>query len=158
MGTLDTANINLTGNFKGNQPRFKAHLDANRTTAGTGYVKWNHSSGFNGNYFTDVKFNIGGGYNSSDTTFTVPETGLYFWHHIMSTNGSAPAQAYTSCEYFIDGTRYFTGWQAQTSGYQIWQSTSIIPLTAGNVVEFGGEWQNTVTMQPRSFIAMYLLG
>ena len=76
----------------------------------------------------------------------------------MSTNGSAPAQAYSSCEYFIDGTRYFTGWQNQTAGYQIWQSTSIIPLTAGNVIEFGGEWQNAVTMQPRSFIAMYLLG
>ena len=158
MGTLNTANINLTGNFDGNQPRFRASLDQNRTTVASGYIKWNHSNALNGNYFTNVEYNVGNGYNSSNTTFTAPASGLYYWKHVMATNGSAPATGYTSCEYYKNGTRRYGEWQKKDSGYQVWSSSDMIVASAGDVFEFGGEWQGQITFSNSSYISMYMLG
>ena len=76
MGTLNTANINLTGNFNGNQPGFRVTLDTTRALQGQGTHLWNSSSGLNGNFFTTVKFNIGNCFNTSTSVFTTPVTGL----------------------------------------------------------------------------------
>ena len=158
MGTLNTADINITGNFSGNQPRFKAKLDQSRATAGGGYIKWNSSNAFNGNYFTNVLFNVGGGYDSSNTTFTAPASGLYYWKHVMATNGSAPGTNYTSCEYYQNGNRNYGEWQKKDSGYQAWTASDMIEVSAGDVFEFGGEWQGQITFTNSSYISMYLLG
>ena len=78
MGTLNTANINLTGNFNGNQPGFRVTLDTTRALQGQGTHLWNSSSGLNGNYFTTVKFNIGNCFNTSTSVFTTPVTCLLY--------------------------------------------------------------------------------
>ena len=38
MGTLNTANINLTGNFNGNQPGFRVTLDTTRALQGQEHI------------------------------------------------------------------------------------------------------------------------
>ena len=160
MGTLNTANINLTGNFNGNQPGFRVTLDTTRALQGQGTHLWNSSSGLNGNFFTTVKFNIGNCFNTSTSVFTTPVTGLYYWNHNMSTNGSAGAQSYTSCEYYVNGSRNGRfGWQELPAGYQRWEGTDIIQLNAGVLVTFGGEWSNSsCSFTNQSHLMMYFLG
>ena len=160
MGTLNTANINLTGNFNGNQPGFRVTLDDTRALQGTGVRLWNSSNGLNGNFFTNVKFNIGGCFNTSTSVFTTPLTGLYYWNQNMSTNGAAGAQSYTSCEYYVNGSRTGKfGWQELPAGYQRWVGRDIIQLNAGDLVTFGGEWSNSsCSFINQSHIMMYFLG
>ena len=159
MGTLNTANINLTGNFNGNQPGFRVTLDATRALQGTGTKLWNSSDGFNGNFFTTVKFNIGNCFNTSNSVFTTPVTGLYLWNQVMSTGGSANSQSYSSCEYYINGSRIGrNGWSELPAGYQRWIATDYIQLTAGDLVTFGGEWQQTTSFNNQSHLMMYFLG
>ena len=159
MGTLNTANINLTGNFNGNQPGFRVTLDTGRALQGTGTRLWNSADGFNGNYFTTIKFNIGNCFNTSTSVFTTPVTGLYLWNQVMATGGSAASQSYSSCEYYINGSRIGrSGWQKKDSGYQRWTATDYIQLNAGDLVTFGGEWQQTTTFNNQSHLMMYFLG
>ena len=159
MGTLNTANINLTGNFNGNQPGFRVTLDTTRALQGTGTQLWNSANGFNGNYFTNVKFNIGNCFSTSTSVFTTPVTGLYLWNQNMATGGSAASQSYTSCEYYVNGSRIGKfGWQEMAAGYQRWEGTDIILLNAGDLVTFGGEWQQTTSFNNQSHLMMYFLG
>jgi len=159
MGTLNTANINLTGNFNGNQPGFRVTLDTSRALQGTGTHLWNASNGLNGNYFTTVKFNIGNCFNTSTSVFTTPATGLYLWNQVMSTGSGAASQSYSSCEYYVNGSRTGrSGWSELPAGYQRWTATDYIKLNAGDLVTFGGEWQQTTTFSNQSHLMMYFLG
>jgi hypothetical protein len=159
MGTLNTSNINLTGNFNGNQPGFRVTLDTNRALQGTGVQLWNASNGLNGNYFTTVKFNIGNCFNTSTSVFTAPATGFYLWNQVMATTGAGASQSYSSCEYYVNGTRTGkSGWSELPAGYQRWTATDYIQLNAGDLVTFGGEWQQTTTFNNQSHIMMYFLG
>ena len=159
MGTLNTANINLTGNFNGNQPGFRVTLDNSRALQGQGTHLWNSSSGLNGNYFTTVKFNIGNCFNTSNSVFTTPVTGLYLWNQVMATGSGATSQDYSSCEYYINGSRIGrNGWSELPAGYQRWIATDYIQLNAGDLVTFGGEWQQTTTFTNQSHLMMYFLG
>ena len=159
MGTLNTSNINLTGNFNGNQPGFRVTLDTSRALQGTGVQLWNASNGLNGNYFTTVKFNIGNCFNTSTSVFTAPATGFYLWNQVMATSSGGASQSYSSCEYYVNGTRTGkSGWSELPAGYQRWTATDYIQLNAGDLVTFGGEWQQTTTFNNQSHIMMYFLG
>tara|TARA_A100000164_G_C21429775_1_gene550484 strand:- start:95 stop:574 length:480 start_codon:yes stop_codon:yes gene_type:complete len=159
MGTLNTSNINLTGNFNGNQPGFRVTLDTSRALQGTGVQLWNASNGLNGNYFTTVKFNIGNCFNTSTSVFTAPATGFYLWNQVMATSSGGASQSYSSCEYYVNGTRTGkSGWSELPAGYQRWTATDYIQLNAGDLVTFGGEWQQTTTFTNQSHIMMYFLG
>ena len=78
----------------------------------------------------------------------------------MSTNGSAAAQSYTSCEYYVNGSRTGRfGWQELPAGYQRWVGRDIIQLNAGDLVTFGGEWSNSsCSFFNQSHLMMYFLG
>ena len=159
MGTLNTANINLTGNFNGNQPGFRVTLDNSRALQGTGTRLWNSADGLNGNYFTTVKFNIDNCFNTSTSVFTAPATGIYLWNQVMATGSGGASQSYSSCEYYINGTRIGrSGWSELPAGYQRWTATDYIQLNAGDLVTFGGEWQQTTTFTNQSHLMMYFLG
>jgi hypothetical protein len=159
MSTLIASHLSLSGKVTAsNQPGFRVTLDAQRTLQGTGTHMWNGASGFNGNYFTSVTYNIDTCFNTSNSTFTAPVSGIYFWNQVMCTNGSAPATDYTSCEYYVNGTRTGkSGWQEQPAGYQRWTSTDLIKLSKGDEVTFGGEWQNAATFESFSHLEMHLL-
>ena len=154
-------NVSSTGVVLTNTVAFKAGMNGNKTIGTPGVRMWNDANAFNGHHFTTIDYNIGSAYNSSNTTFTAPYAGLYYFSTWLATNGSAPAQNYTSGEYYINGSRKSNGWQKQNSGYQVWRSWDIFDLAKDDVVTFGGEWETTnATFEgsPRSWIMGYLIG
>ncbi len=154
-------NVSSTGVVLTNTVAFKASFSGDKAIGSAGVRMWTDANGFNGNIFTTIDYNIGGGWNGSNTTFTAPYAGLYYLSTWLATNNSAPAQNYTSAEYYINGSRRSNGWQKQNSGYQVWRSWDIFDLAKDDAITFGGEWEsNNVTFKgsPRSWIMGYLIG
>ena len=154
-------NISTTGVVTTNTVAFKACLNADATLGSGGVRMWNDANALNGHKFTSIDFNVGSAYNASNTTFTAPYAGLYYFSTWLATNNSGPAQSYTSCEYYINGTRRSNGWNELPAGYQVWRSWDIFDLSKNDAITFGGEWAATsVTFHgtPRSWIMGYLIG
>ena len=143
-GNISTdGNISTTGVVTTNTVAFKACLNADTTLGSGGVRMWNDANALNGHKFTSIDFNVGSAYNASNTTFTAPYSGLYYFSTWLATNASGPAQSYTSCEYYINGTRRSNGWQGKAQGYQNWTSCDIFDLSKNDAITFGGEWQTT---------------
>ena len=123
------------------------------------------SDGFIGKHFQTVcsydgliEVNIDNCFNTSTSVFTAPATGIYLWNQVMATGSGGASQSYSSCEYYINGTRIGrSGWSELPAGYQRWTATDYIQLNAGDLVTFGGEWQQTTTFTNQSHLMMYFL-
>ena len=126
---------------KPNHPYFRADLATSQQNVNLpdAAVKFSSSSGLNGHYFTDVKYNNGSHYNSSNSRFTAPVDGLYQFIQEIGIHGSGTTIAYLGCELYINDNRWNAGWSNQAAGYQVERRVWMIELNANDYVEPGYE-------------------
>ena len=126
---------------KPNHPYFRADLAASQSGANLpdGAYKFSGSSALNGHYFTDVKYNNGSHYNSSNSRFTAPVDGLYQFIQEIGISGSGTTISYFGCELYINDERWNAGWSNQAAGYQVERRVWMIELNANDYVEPGYE-------------------
>ena len=167
-----TAGIHIDSNCVVTTPNRPAFMAKLYTTAqiNNGHRRFTDSDGLkvNGNqghYLTRIDYNQGSHYNSSTTRFTAPVAGLYAFEVAISSNSSGPSSSYLSTEIYVNGTRYQTGWENQTSGYQHYRSTWHFELAANDYVEPAYESAQTVTVigannaeRFYTYFAGYLIG
>ena len=132
---INSSNIVTTPN----RPAFMAKLQQN-ATANNGHRLFSNSDGLtvNGNqghYLTRIDYNQGSHYNSGTTRFTAPVAGLYAFEVAISGSSSSSTSTYLSTEVYVNGSRYQTGWENQTGGYQHYRSTWHFELAANDYVE-----------------------
>ena len=126
---------------KPKHPYFRADLAASQNNANLpdGAVKFSASGGLNGHYFTEVKYNNGSHYNSSNSRFTAPVDGLYQFIQEIGIHGNGTAISYLGCELYINDDRWNGGWSNQAAGYQVERRVWMIELDANDYVEPGYE-------------------
>jgi hypothetical protein len=146
--TNDTIQMTIDGSgrvTKPNQPAFEAYVATGSSAVlPTGIHKFSSSSAFNSHVFTNINFNIGSHYNSSNSRFTAPAAGRYLIYGGVATS-SASSSAYMSYEFYISGTRKADGWNAKPGGYHKESSWRIFNLAANDYVEPG--YENGSAMQ-----------
>ena len=129
--------IDGSGNVtKPNQPAFEAFVaTGSGSTLASGIRLFSNASAFNGHVFTNLNFNIGSHYNSSNSRFTAPVAGRYLMYGGLATNSNNPSSAYLSYEFYINGSRRTNGWNAKAGGYNKESTFKIFNLSAGDYVE-----------------------
>ena len=105
------------------------------STLASGIRLFSNASAFNGHVFTNLNFNIGSHYNSSNSRFTAPVAGRYLMYGGLATNSNNPSSAYLSYEFYINGSRRTNGWNAKAGGYNKESTFKIFNLSAGDYVE-----------------------
>lgn len=145
------------------QPSFEAITN----TAGTmssGTKEFSNSTAFNGHVFTIIAHNIGSHYNSANSRFTAPVTGLYEIYGGMASHGANATTAYQSFEFYINGVRKWDGWNNKGTGYQKERTRRTFLLTAGDYVTPGYESAEVMTLlvgttsSPYVHFGGYLIG
>jgi len=148
FGTNSIERMKIDGSgrvTKPNQPAFEAYVATGSSAVlPTGIHKFSSSSAFNSHVFTNINFNIGSHYNSSNSRFTAPAAGRYLIYGGVATS-SASSSAYMSYEFYISGTRKADGWNAKPGGYHKESSWRIFNLAANDYVEPG--YENGSAMQ-----------
>ena len=94
-----------------------------------------------------TRFNVGNHWSTTDSRFTVPVTGIYFFHGEVRLN-SLGAGHYTWAKIFVNGNAHVHGDlenSADAVNYRQAAVTAIIQLNAGDYVEFWETTYNTTT-------------
>ena len=144
FATANTERLRVDQNgivTKPNHPYFRADLATSQQNVNLpdGAVKFSASGGLNGHYFTEVKYNNGSHYNSSNSRFTAPVDGLYQFIQEIAFHGSGTTIAYLGCELYVNDNRWNAGWSNQAAGYQVERRVWMIELDANDYVEPGYE-------------------
>ena len=137
------------------QPSFLA-IAASGGTLSAGVHTFAGASAYNAHIFTNIAHNIGSHYNSSNSRFTAPVTGLYQFYGSMATDSGQSAAAYLSFEFYINGTRHRDGWDNHTVGYQKTSTVKTAYLNAGDYVYPGYEAAQIFTLLGGSLTAQYV--
>ena len=137
------------------QPSFLA-IAASGGTLSAGVHTFAGASAYNAHIFTNIAHNIGSHYNSSNSRFTAPVTGLYQFYGSMATDSGQSATAYLSFEFYINGTRHRTGWDNHAVGYQKTSTVKTAYLNAGDYVYPGYEAAQIFTLLGGSLTAQYV--
>lgn len=140
------------------QPNFLASLNSN-ATLGSGWNK------FTAGLFTRVHHNIGGHFATSTNRFTAPVAGMYVFFGCLASDGTQASSAYLGYEFYVNGTRKWSGWNVKATGYQKETYFRVFQLAAGDYVEPGYESAVTFTAlgaasvdNPYTHFGGYLLG
>ena len=125
MGTLNTTNINLTGqSLRPNLPAFHVSRRGGNVSSNNYVV------------FDQVSYNNGNHYNNSDGKFTAPVTGIYFFSAWNFTGGTS------SFSLRINGSIFGEYTWDDTGGCATW----VCPMTANQYAQIytqGYTWRGT---------------
>ena len=123
---------------------------------GNGVQAFQNAAAYGAHTFTNIAHNIGSHYNSSNSRFTAPVSGLYQFYGSMATDSGQSTTAYLSFEFYINGARHRDGWDNHTSGYQKTSTLKAVYLNAGDYVFPGYEAAQTFTLLGGSLTAQYV--
>jgi hypothetical protein len=111
-----------------------------------------------------VLLNVGGNYNSSTSTFTVPVTGIYIFGGMTRIDVNS---SYVYTEIYINGTRLYNATNELTglsttgfSGFTSGSFQTIVSLSANDSVKcgFGSSAGNPIAINGQTHWYGYLLG
>ena len=136
------------------QPSFLAISSGG--TMGNGVQAFQNAAAYGAHTFTTIAHNIGSHYNSSNSRFTAPVSGLYQFYGSMATDSGQSTTAYLSFEFYINGARHRDGWDNHTSGYQKTSTLKAVYLNAGDYVFPGYEAAQIFTLLGGSLTAQYV--
>jgi len=137
-----------------NQPSFLAISSGGTMSAGV--QAFQNAAAYGAHTFTNIAHNIGSHYNSSNSRFTAPVTGLYQFYGSMATDSGQSAKAYLSFEFYINGARHRDGWDNHAVGYQKTSTVKTAYLNAGDYVYPGYESAQIFTLLGGSLTAQYV--
>jgi len=135
------------------QPCFNAVLNAD----------WDYTGGGNRALvpFDDVRFNVGGHFNTGTSKFTAPVSGKYLLTARLSTNSVATGN-YFSVDFMKNDSSYSLGWNGDDgTNYRFVAASVIMDMAANDTAHIGTEIANNVKIEgnsDRSFFAGYLIG
>ena len=137
MGTLNTTNINLTGqSLRPNLPAFHVSRRGGNVSANNYVV------------FDQVFYNNGNHYNNSDGKFTAPVTGIYFFSAWHFTNGTS------AFSLRINGSQFGEYTWDDTGGCATW----VCPMTANQYAQIYTKYTWRGTSDYHNAFCGYLIG
>ena len=111
--------------------------------------------------FNDVRFNVGGNFNTGTGKFTAPVSGKYLFTARLSTNSVATGD-YFSVDFMKNNSNYSLGWNGDDgSNYRFVSASVVMDMAANDTAHVATEIANSTTIagsSVRSFFAGYLIG